>query len=267
MGSMQRLWAALGRHDPGYAALRRAVRAAIVMPGSFALCLHVIHNPVMAPFAAFGAIATLLLVDFRGSRFDRLRSQAALIVLDAVLVAIGTLCSRSTVLAVVAMAVLGFLIIFAGVVSSTLAGATDAAAARLHPAGDPARDRGRDPGPGGRLGAGRRVLDARDLAAVADSRGRSAAPARDRGRSRAGGSAAHPRRSRGDRRRPRRRPRGGADGAGRALAHVSGYAVSPDQSDHGGARRGAPRRRAAVARRRGAGERRWWCRHRCRRRR
>ena len=124
MGWMQRLWAALGRHDPGYAGLRRAGRAAIVMPGSFALCLQVIGNPVMAPFAAFGAIATMLLVDFRGSMLDRLRSQATLIVLDAVLVAIGTLCSRSTVLAVVAMVVLGFVIIFAGVVSSTLAGAT-----------------------------------------------------------------------------------------------------------------------------------------------
>jgi hypothetical protein len=122
--TMKRLWAALGRHDPGYAALRRAIRAAIVMPGSFALCLHVIGNPVMAPFAAFGSIATLLLVDFRGPMFDRLRSQAALIVLDAALVALGTLCSRSTVLAVAAMAVLGVLIIFAGVVSSTLAGAT-----------------------------------------------------------------------------------------------------------------------------------------------
>jgi uncharacterized membrane protein YccC len=111
-------------HDPGYGALRRAVRTAIVMPGVFALCLKVIGNPVMAPFAAFGAISTLLLVDFRGTITDRARSQSALVVAGAALVCVGTLCSRSTVAAVVAMAVLGTVISFAGVVSATLTAAT-----------------------------------------------------------------------------------------------------------------------------------------------
>ena len=117
-------WAWPGRHDPGYGALRRATRSAILMPGAFALTLKVIGNPVMAPFAAFGAISTLLLVDFRGPMRDRVRSQAALVLVGAALTALGTLCSRSDVAAVAAMTLLGIAIIFAAVVSSVLAGAT-----------------------------------------------------------------------------------------------------------------------------------------------
>jgi uncharacterized membrane protein YccC len=111
-------------HDRGATALRRALRAAIVMPGSFALCLKVIDNPVTATFAAFGSIAMLLLVDFSGPLRDRARSQAALVLAGGVLVCVGTLCSGSTVLAVAAMTVLGVGIIFASVVSAVLANAT-----------------------------------------------------------------------------------------------------------------------------------------------
>ncbi|MEA2482524.1 MAG: hypothetical protein QOC55_471, partial [Thermoleophilaceae bacterium] len=51
-------------HDPGYAALRRAGRAALVMPAMFALGDKVIANPALATFAAFGSFAMLVLVDF-----------------------------------------------------------------------------------------------------------------------------------------------------------------------------------------------------------
>ena len=100
------------------------MRTAILMPGCFALCLKVIDNPVMATFAAFGSIASLLLVDFRGTIRDRVQSQAALVIVGVALVGLGTLCSRSDVAAVVAMALLGVAIIFSGVVSSVLAGAS-----------------------------------------------------------------------------------------------------------------------------------------------
>jgi uncharacterized membrane protein YccC len=102
------------------------VRAAIIMPGSFALCLKVIGNPAMAAFAAFGAIATLVLVDFRGTIGDRARSQISLVIGCVVLVCLGTLCSRSTVSAVLVMALLGAVIVFSAVVSSVFAGATTA---------------------------------------------------------------------------------------------------------------------------------------------
>jgi uncharacterized membrane protein YccC len=114
----------LGPRDPGYGALRRALRTAILMPAAFAFTLKVLDSPVMAPFAAFGAISTLLLVDFRGEMRDRVRSQAALVIVGGALTCLGTLCASSDVAAVAAMTVLGVVIIFSAVVSSVLAGAT-----------------------------------------------------------------------------------------------------------------------------------------------
>ena len=114
----------LGRRDPDLVALRRAGRAAIVMPAMFALGDKVIANPVLATFAAFGSFAMLLLVDFGGPLLDRLRAQAALAVAGCALVCLGTLVSQSVWLAAATMTVVGFVVIFAGVVSSVLAGAT-----------------------------------------------------------------------------------------------------------------------------------------------
>jgi uncharacterized membrane protein YccC len=114
----------LAQHDPGYAALRRAARAALVMPAMFALGDKVIGNPNVATFAAFGSFAMLLLVDFSGPIRDRLIDQSALGVTCAVLITLATLVSRTTWLAAVSMAVVAFAVLFAGVVSSVLAGAT-----------------------------------------------------------------------------------------------------------------------------------------------
>jgi uncharacterized membrane protein YccC len=114
----------LRSHDPGYVALRRAGRTALVMPAMFAVGDKLIGNPAVATFAAFGSFAMLLLVDFAGPIKDRLVNQAALGIACAVLIAIGTLCSRTTWLAVVAMAVIAFAVLYASVVSSVLAGAT-----------------------------------------------------------------------------------------------------------------------------------------------
>ena len=116
----------LARHDPGYGATRRAARAAIIMPSLFAFADKGLENPEMAYFIAFGSFAMLLLVDFQGSLADRLRDQALLAVTCVALICVGTLASRSTAVAVVSMGVLGLLILFAGVVSSVLAGATTA---------------------------------------------------------------------------------------------------------------------------------------------
>ena len=114
----------LRSRDRGLAAVRRAGRTAIVMPLVFAFTDKVIANPVMATFAAFGSFALLLLVDFAGPMRDRLQAQAALGVVGAVFVVLGTLASRTTWLAVTAMVVVGFVVVFAGVVSSVLAGAS-----------------------------------------------------------------------------------------------------------------------------------------------
>jgi uncharacterized membrane protein YccC len=114
------------RHDPDYGALRRATRTALVMPALFALTDKVIGNPNMATFAAFGSFAMLLLVDFSGPMTNRLLDQAALGIVCAALISLATLVSRTTWLAAITMAVFAFAILFAGVVSSVLAGASTA---------------------------------------------------------------------------------------------------------------------------------------------
>jgi hypothetical protein len=124
VGSALLSW--LRTRDRGFVALRRATRTAVVMPSMFALGAVVIDNPTLATFAAFGSFALLLLVDFAGPMRARLQAQAALALTGAVFVCVGTLASRSAWLAAVAMAVVAFGVIFAGVVSSVLAGATTA---------------------------------------------------------------------------------------------------------------------------------------------
>jgi Fusaric acid resistance protein-like len=116
----------LGQRDRGFAALRRATRAAIIVPAMFALGDKVIGNPQVALFAVFGSLAMLLLVDFGGPMAERLQAQAALAVAGGVFVCLATLASRTAWLAAVAMTVVGFCVIFAGVVSSVLAGASTA---------------------------------------------------------------------------------------------------------------------------------------------
>ena len=116
----------LGQRDRGFAALRRATRTAIIMPALFALGDKVIGNPQLATFAAFGSFAMLLLVDFGGPMAERLQAQAALAVTGGVFVCLATLASQTAWLAAASMAVAGFGVIFAGVVSSVLAGATTA---------------------------------------------------------------------------------------------------------------------------------------------
>lgn len=119
-----RVWTWLGRHDPGYAALRRASRAAIIMPALFALGAVVIGNAQVATFAAFGSFSMLLLVDFNGTMRERINAQIGLAVAGGVLVCLGTLASTPVWAAAVAMAVVTFMVLFAGTVSSVLASAS-----------------------------------------------------------------------------------------------------------------------------------------------
>jgi uncharacterized membrane protein YccC len=114
----------LTTRDRGLLALRRAARTAIVMPLMFAFGDKVLGNASLATFAAFGSFAMLMLVDFGGPMRDRLKAQATLSVVGVVLVCLGTLASRDAWLAAAAMGVVGFGVLFVGVVSSVLAGAT-----------------------------------------------------------------------------------------------------------------------------------------------
>ena len=110
--------------DRDFVALRRAGRTAIVMPALFALGDKVVGNPTIATFAALGSFAMLLLVDFGGAVRVRLQNQVGLSVVSGVFVCLGTLTSRAPWLAAIAMTLVGFVVIFSGVVSSVLTTAT-----------------------------------------------------------------------------------------------------------------------------------------------
>ena len=124
----QKRWSAVGawmrKHDPNFAALRRAARTAIVMPGLFALSIEVIGNVQVATFAAFGSIALLMLVDFTGPMRGRLQAQAACSATGVIFVCLGTLISQNLWLSVACTGVVAFVVIFAGVISSVLASST-----------------------------------------------------------------------------------------------------------------------------------------------
>ncbi|MGY2703811.1 FUSC family protein [Nocardioides sp. HB32] len=94
------------------------------MPTLFAIGYEVIGNPTVATYAAFGAFAMLLLADFPGTLLERLAAQTSLVAVGCVLISLATLVSRDPWLSAAAMFVVGFLVLFAGVVSSTLAGAS-----------------------------------------------------------------------------------------------------------------------------------------------
>ena len=112
--------------DPGHFALHNAIRAAIVVPLVLALG-RAIGNDQTALFGVFASFAFLVFVEFGGPTAVRLLAYIALAVVCAGLIVIGTLCSRTPILAAVAMAILGFAILFAGVVNGYLAAAGSAA--------------------------------------------------------------------------------------------------------------------------------------------
>ena len=113
--------------DPDLLVLKRSVRAAVVMPGVFALSRVVSSNGQVALFGAFGSFALLLLVEFSGRTQKRLSSYAILYVVGAVLITVGTVASSNEVAAVLAMAAVGFCVLFAAVVTPAAATASTAA--------------------------------------------------------------------------------------------------------------------------------------------
>jgi uncharacterized membrane protein YccC len=113
--------------DPGLASLKSAARAAIVMPAVFAVASQLIKQPQAEIFAPFGTFALLVLTDFGGPPKSRLTAYLSLAGSGVVLVTVGTLCSRNAWLAAAAMAVVGFIILFSGIVNGYFAAASTGA--------------------------------------------------------------------------------------------------------------------------------------------
>lgn len=103
------------RRDRVAGLLGPAVRAAIVIPSAFALARAATSDAQTQLFAAFGSFALVIFASFPGSARRQLRSLAVLVLVGAVFVTIGTLCSQVPVAAVAAMAVVGFAVLFAGI--------------------------------------------------------------------------------------------------------------------------------------------------------
>jgi uncharacterized membrane protein YccC len=114
-------------HDPGLFSLKRAARAAIVMPAVFAFADQVIQDQDTTLFAAFGSIAMLVMTEFGGPWRRRLAAYLSLAIAGAALITLGTLCSQTPWLAVAAMAVVGFAVLFSAVISAYFAAAGFAA--------------------------------------------------------------------------------------------------------------------------------------------
>ena len=109
--------------DPGFAALRRAARAAIVIPLVFAFAELVLRQPQSLVFVVFGCFSLLVISDFGGLRRPRAIAYLVATVVGAVLVALGTLASSSPWLAAAVMFVVGFVISFSRVLGGYAAAA------------------------------------------------------------------------------------------------------------------------------------------------
>jgi len=69
----------LRRHDPGLLTVRRAGRVTLVACGGFYFCRYGLNNPVMAPYALFGAVALGMLSQIPGSPRQRARTLFAVL--------------------------------------------------------------------------------------------------------------------------------------------------------------------------------------------
>src|SRR5579864_5777646 len=94
--------------DPGFAALRRAARAAIVIPLALAFAKYVLKDPNALLFVVFGSFALLVMSDFGGLRRPRARAYLTAGLVGAGLIVLGTLASATAWLAAGTMFVVAF---------------------------------------------------------------------------------------------------------------------------------------------------------------
>ncbi len=115
---------AVGRlhaRDPEFDALRRAVRAAVVVPAAAAVSFAVAGNTQTPLFTIFGSFALMVLANFPGNRQTRAVAYAGLALNGAVLITLGTLVAPYAWLSVALMFLLGVAVTFSGVLSETIA--------------------------------------------------------------------------------------------------------------------------------------------------
>ncbi len=107
--------------DPERDALRRALRAAIVVPIAAGVSFLIVGGTQAPLFTMIGSIWLMVLVDFPGTRQVRALAYCGLGFNGAVLIILGTLVQPIPWLAVTIMFVLGVAVTLAGVLSETIA--------------------------------------------------------------------------------------------------------------------------------------------------
>jgi uncharacterized membrane protein YccC len=110
----------LQAQDPERDGLRRAVRAALVVPIAAAVSFR-IGGSQTPLFTIFGSFALMVIADLPGNRANRAVGYAGLGLNGAVLITLGTLVAPIPWLAVATMFVVGFAVTLAGVLSETIA--------------------------------------------------------------------------------------------------------------------------------------------------
>lgn len=111
----------LRRRDPELDALRRAIRAAIVVPIAAAVSFAVGGGTQTPMITIFGSVSLLIMVDFPGNRPARALAYLGLAINGAILITLGTLVAPHPWLSVAAMFVLGVVVTFSGVLSEIIA--------------------------------------------------------------------------------------------------------------------------------------------------
>jgi hypothetical protein len=107
--------------DPEKDGLRRAVRAAIVVPIAAAVSFTVGGGSQTPLFTIFGSIALLIVVDFPGNMNARALAYGGLAVNGAVLISLGTLAAPIPWLAVTLTFLIAVAVTFSGVLSEIVA--------------------------------------------------------------------------------------------------------------------------------------------------
>lgn len=113
--------------DSDLLVVKRSIRAAVVIPSVFAIAHSAFSNPQVGLFGAFGSFALLLFVEFTGRVRTRLISYGTLYLVGSCLIVLGTLASSHKVAAVATTAIVGFCVLFAGIVAPQAATGSTAA--------------------------------------------------------------------------------------------------------------------------------------------
>jgi uncharacterized membrane protein YccC len=111
----------ISQRDPEQDGLRRAVRAAVIVPLAAAVSFAVGAGSQTPLYTLFGSFALMVLVDFPGNRQHRALAYAGLGFNGAVLITLGTLVSPHAWLSVALMFLLAVAVMFSGVLSETIA--------------------------------------------------------------------------------------------------------------------------------------------------